>query len=177
MPAATSATNGNKVKAEAGDSNSEKIRDVASNRKAYHDYFIEEKIEAGVVLSGTEIKSVRDGRVNLRDSYVRIENGEAWLWNAHISSYDHAGKYFNHAPTRSRKLLLHKNEIRRLQMQTKARGLTLVPLRMYLKRGKAKIEVGTAQGKKNYDKRNALAERDAAREIDRAVKAVNFRDS
>ncbi|MDB5081256.1 MAG: SsrA-binding protein [Chloroflexi bacterium] len=176
MPAATSASNEKNIKAEAGDTNSTKIKDVASNRKAYHDYFIEEKIEAGVVLSGTEIKSVRDGRVNLRDSYVRIENGEAWLWNAHISSYDHAGKYFNHVPTRSRKLLLHKNEIRKLQMQTKAKGLTLVPLRMYLKRGKAKIEVGTAQGKKNYDKRNALAERDANREMDRAVKAVNYRD-
>ena len=175
MPAATSATKGTKAKAEAGDSTSIKIRDVASNRKAYHDYFIQDKIEAGVVLSGTEIKSVRDGRVNLRDSYVRIENGEAWLWNAHISSYDHAGKYFNHAPTRNRKLLLHKNEIRRLQLQTKAKGLTLVPLRMYLKQGKAKIEVGTAIGKKNYDKRDALAERDATREMQRAVKEVNFR--
>lgn len=174
MPAATGATS---KKAEAGDSNSTKIKDVASNRKAYHDYFIDEQVEAGVVLSGTEIKSVRDGRVNLRDSYVRVENGEAWLWNAHISSYDHAGKYFNHTPTRSRKLLLHKNEIRKLQMQTKAKGLTLVPLRMYLKRGKAKVEVGVARGKKNYDKRDALAERDATREMQRAVKEVNFRDS
>ena len=174
MPAATTTTPNKN--AEAGDSNSTKIKDVASNRKAYHDYFIEEQIEAGVVLSGTEIKSVRDGRVNLRDSYVRVEGGEAWLWNAHISSYDHAGKYFNHAPTRSRKLLLHKNEIRKLQMQTKAKGLTLVPLRMYLKRGKAKVEVGVARGKKNYDKRDALAERDAAREMQRAVKAMNFRE-
>ncbi len=163
-----------KEKAEAGDSGSTKIKDVASNRKAYHDYFIDETIEAGVVLSGTEIKSVRDGRVNLRDSYARIENGEAWLWNAHISAYDHAGKYFNHTPTRSRKLLLHKSEIRRLQVKTQAKGLTLVPVRMYLKRGKAKVEVGLARGKKLYDKRDALAEREATREMDRAIKNVNF---
>ncbi|HEX2911727.1 MAG TPA: SsrA-binding protein SmpB [Chloroflexia bacterium] len=161
--------------AKAGDSDSNKIKEVASNRKAFHDYFIEDKLEAGVVLSGTEIKSVRDGRVNLRDSYVRIERGEAWLWNAHISSYDHAGKYFNHAPTRNRKLLLHKNEILRLQMKTNTKGLTLVPLRMYLKRGKAKVEIGVARGKKLFDKRDALAEREANREMERAIKNVNFR--
>lgn len=159
----------------AGDTNSTKIKDVASNRKAYHDYFIEERIEAGLVLSGTEIKSVRDGRIQLRDSYARIENGEAWLANAHISVYDHAGKYFNHAPTRNRKLLLHKNEIRRLQVKSKTQGLTLVPLRVYLKRGKAKVEVGIARGKKLYDKRDALAERDATRDMQRAVKETNFR--
>ncbi len=166
---------GKNSKIEAGDSNSVKIKDVATNRKAYHDYFIDETYEAGLVLSGTEIKSVRDGRVNLRDSYARIENGEAWLWNAHISAYDHAGKYFNHTPTRSRKLLLHKSEINRLKQKTQAKGLTLVPLRVYLKRGKAKVEVGIARGKKLYDKRDALAERDASREMERAIKDVNFR--
>jgi SsrA-binding protein len=157
--------------AQAGDSNSVRVKEVASNRKAFHDYFIDETIEAGIALSGTEIKSVRDGRVNLRDSYARIDNsGEAWLWNAHISAYDHAGRYFQHEPTRSRKLLLHKNEIRRLAMQTQAKGLTLVPLRMYLKKGRAKVELGLARGKKLYDKREALAEREANREIERTIK-------
>lgn len=154
----------------AGDSGSVKIKEVASNRKAYHDYFIDETIEAGLVLTGTEIKSVRDGRVNLRDAFAKVENDEAWLWNAHISAYDHAGRYFNHTPTRSRKLLLHKDEIRRLAMKSQAKGLTLVPLRMYLKKGRAKVEVGLARGKKLYDKREALAEREANREIERVVK-------
>ncbi len=153
-----------------GSSASEKIKEVAGNRKAYHDFFIDETYEAGLVLSGTEIKSVRDGRVNLRDAYARVENGEAWLWNAHISAYDHAGRYFNHTPTRSRKLLLHKDEIRRLAMKTQAKGLTLVPLRVYLKKGRAKIEIGLARGKKLYDKRDALAEREANREIERTIK-------
>jgi SsrA-binding protein len=167
----TTNKNTNNSKSEvAGDSGSLKIKEVATNRKAYHDYFIDEKIEAGIVLSGTEIKSVRDGRVNLRDAFARIENGEAWLWNAHISVYDHAGRYFNHTPTRSRKLLLHKDEIRRLAMKTNAKGLTLVPLRMYLKKGRAKVEVGLARGKKLYDKRDALAEREANREIERTIK-------
>ncbi len=159
-----------KIEVEAGDSNSTKIKEVASNRKAYHDYFIDEKTEAGMVLTGTEIKSVRDGRVNLRDAYVKVERGEAWLWNAHISAYDHAGRYFNHTPTRSRKLLLHKSEIRRLAMKTQAKGFTLVPLRVYLKKGKAKVEVGLARGKHLYDKRDALAEREANREIERNIK-------
>jgi SsrA-binding protein len=159
-----------KDKEKAGDSGSTKVKEVASNRKAFHDYFIEERLEAGIVLSGTEIKSVRDGRVNLRDSYARIEDGEAWLHNTHISAYDHAGKYFNHTPTRVRKLLLHKDQIRRLQMQTQAKGLTLVPLRIYLKRGKAKLELALAQGKKLYDKRDSIAERDANREIARAMR-------
>ncbi len=171
------AKNTEKDKDDAGDSGSEKIKDVASNRKAYHDYFIDETLEAGLVLSGTEIKSIRDGRINLRDSYARIENGEAWLWNAHISAYDHAGKYFNHSPTRNRKLLLHKKEIRRLQIKVQTKGLTLVPLRVYLKRGKAKVEVGIARGKKLYDKRDALAEREANREMDREIKNVNFREA
>jgi SsrA-binding protein len=153
-----------------GDSGSDKIKEVASNRKAYHDYFIDETLEAGIMLSGTEIKAVRDGRVNLRDGYVKIDKGEAFLWNVHISAYDHAGRYFQHSPTRSRKLLLHKSEIRRLAQKTQAKGFTLVPTRLYLKKGRAKIEVGLARGKKNYDKRDTLAERDAAREIERAMR-------
>ncbi len=157
----------------AGDSGSERVKEVASNRKAYHDYFIDEKWEAGIVLSGTEIKAVRDGRVNLRDGYVKIDKGEAFLWNVHISAYDHAGKYFQHAPTRSRKLLLHKSEIARLAVKTQAKGLTLVPLRLYLRKGRAKLEIGLARGKKLYDKRDTLAERDAQREIARAIRDKN----
>lgn len=157
----------------AGDSGSDRVKEVASNRKAYHDYFIDEKWEAGIVLSGTEIKAVRDGRVNLRDGYVKIDKGEAFLWNVHISAYDHAGKYFQHSPTRSRKLLLHKSEIARLAVKTQAKGLTLVPLRLYLKRGRAKLEIGLARGKKLYDKRDTLAERDAEREIARAIRDKN----
>ncbi len=147
-----------------------KTKDIASNRKAYHDYFIEETTEAGLVLRGTEIKAVRDGRVNLKDGYVKIEKGEAWLWNVHISAYDHAGKFFQHEPTRSRKLLLHKDEIRRLAQKIQAKGYTLVPTKLYLKKGLAKVEIGLAKGKHTYDKRDSLAERDAAREIERAIK-------
>jgi SsrA-binding protein len=160
-----------KEKEKIGDSASDKIKEVASNRKAFHDYFIDEKMEAGIVLAGTEIKSVRGGRVNLRDAFARIDDkGELWLWNAHISPYDRAGAFFQHTPTRSRKLLMHKDQIKRLATKTQAKGLTLVPLRMYLKRGKAKVELGLARGKKNYDKRDALAERDANREIERSMK-------
>lgn len=178
MPGATYVTNaGNTGKkgesARPGDSDNAKVKEVASNRKAYHDYFIDEKMEAGVVLSGTEIKSVRDGRVNLRDSFIKIDKGEAYLWNTHISAYGQAGAYFNHNPTQARKILLHKKEILRLMQKTQQKGLTIVPLRMYLKRGKAKVEIGVARGKKTYDKRDALAERDANREIDRAVKNFN----
>ena len=143
---------------------------VANNRKAYHDFFIDETFEAGLVLKGTEIKAVRAGRINLRDSYAKIENGEAWLWNAHISAYDHASGFFQHNPTRSRKLLLHKSEIRRLAQKTQAKGLTLVPLQLYLKKGRAKLEIGLARGKKTYDKRDSLAERDATMEIARAMR-------
>jgi SsrA-binding protein len=158
-------------KTKAGDSSSDKIKEVASNRKAYHDYFIDEKMEAGIVLAGTEIKSVRGGRVNLRDAFARIDDkGELWLWNAHISPYERAGSFFQHTPTRNRKLLMHKDEIRRLATKTQAKGLTLVPLRMYLKRGKAKIELGLARGKKTYDKRDSIAERDANREIERTMR-------
>ncbi len=145
-------------------------KQVAVNRKAFHDYSIEEKFEAGIALTGTEIKSIRDGRVNLRDSYAKISNDEAWLLNMHVSPYGQAGEHFNHDPLRMRKLLLHRREIRYLAGKTQAKGLTLVPLRLYLKGGKAKIELGLAKGKKLYDKREAMAERDAEREIERALK-------
>ena len=143
---------------------------VAENRKARHDYFIEETIEAGIALVGSEIKSVRAGRVNLRESYVRIERGEAWLLNAQISAWPQSGTYFNHEPARSRKLLLHRNEIERLRGKVEQKGLTLVPLKLYFVRGRAKVEVAVAKGKKLYDKREALAERDSQREIERAMR-------
>ncbi len=142
---------------------------VAGNRRAYHDYFIDETMEAGLVLTGTEVKSVRMGRVNLREAYARIENGEAWLWNAHISPYDH-GNRFNHDPQRTRKLLLHRSEISRLNTSIKKKGYTLVPLRMYFRHNVAKVELGLARGKKLYDKRDSIAERDAKREMERALR-------
>jgi SsrA-binding protein len=145
-------------------------RDLAVNRKAFHDYSIEETIEAGLVLVGSEIKSLRDGKANLRESYVRVENGEAWLLNAHVGAYPQGGTHFNHEPLRRRKLLLHANEIFYLRSKVEQKGMALVPLRIYLSHGKAKLEVAVARGKKLYDKRDALAERDAQREIARAVR-------
>ena len=144
-------------------------RDVALNRRAYHDFFIDEKYEAGVMLTGTEIKSVRNGRANLRDGYVRIESGEAWLENVHISPYAQ-GNVMNQEPLRPRKLLLHRKEISSLIGKVKQKGYTLIPLRMYIARNHAKVEVGLARGKKQYDKREAIAEREAKREIARAVR-------
>ena len=144
-------------------------RDVALNRRAYHDFFIDEKYEAGVMLTGTEIKSVRNGRANLRDGYVRIESGEAWLENVHISPYAQ-GNVMNQEPLRPRKLLLHRKEISSLIGKVKQKGYTLIPLRMYIRRNHAKVEVGLARGKKQYDKREAIAEREAKREIARAVR-------
>lgn len=141
---------------------------VAGNRRAYHDYFIDETIEAGLVLTGTEVKSVRAGHVSLREAYASIEEREAWLWNAHISPYEQ-GNRFNHEPQRTRKLLLHRSEIIRLRNSVKKKGYTLVPVRMYFKRNHAKIELGLARGKKLYDKRDALAERDARRDVERAL--------
>lgn len=143
---------------------------VIENRKARHDYFIEETIEAGIALVGSEIKSIRAGRVNLTESYVRIERGEAVLLNAHIATWLQAGTHFNHEPLRPRKLLLHQAEIRHLRAKTEQKGLTLVPLKMYFVRGKAKLEVGVAKGKKLYDKRDAMAERDSKLEIARALR-------
>ena len=144
-------------------------RDVAVNRRAYHDYFIDEKYEAGVMLTGTEVKSVRNGRTNLRDGYVRIDGGEAWLENVHISPYAQ-GNLMNHEPLRARKLLLHRKEIASLIGKVKQRGYTLIPLRVYFSRNHAKVEVGLARGKRQYDKREAIAEREAKREIARAVR-------
>lgn len=144
-------------------------KSVATNRKAYHDYFIEETYEAGIALTGTEIKSIRAGRVNLRDSYAQVKDGEIWLQNAHVSPYEH-GNRANHDPKRPRRLLMHKREILRLQASTQERGFTLVPLRMYIKRNRAKVEIGLARGKKLYDKRAAIAERDSDRALRRALK-------
>ncbi len=151
--------------------NSRPSAPVIENRKARHDYFIEETLEAGIELVGSEIKSVRAGRVNLTDSYVRIENGEAWLIGSHIAQWPQAGPYFNHEPNRPRRLLLHRDEIERLRGRVEQKGLTLVPLKLYFVRGRAKIEIGVARGKKLYDKREAIAERDARREIERALKS------
>ncbi|MBX5443550.1 SsrA-binding protein SmpB [Sphaerobacter sp.] len=156
-----------KAKAPAA-SGGEKV--VATNRKAYHDYHIEEELEAGIALTGTEIKSIRAGRVNLRDAYARIENGELWLIGMHISPYEHAGGYFQHDPDRPRKLLVHRNELNYLRNRVEAKGYTLVPLRLVLRKGLAKVDIGVARGKKTYDKREAMAERDARREMERALR-------
>jgi SsrA-binding protein len=142
---------------------------VATNRKAYHDYFVEETYEAGIALTGTEIKSIRAGRVNLRDSYAQVKSGEIWLQNAHVSPYEH-GNRANHDPKRPRRLLMHKREILRLQASVQERGYTLIPLRVYLKDNRAKIEIGLARGKKLYDKRATIAQRDSDRAIRRALK-------
>lgn len=141
---------------------------VAVNRRASFDYFIEDRFEAGMALTGTEVKSLRAGHANLREAYARIQGGEAWLWNAHISPYEQ-GNRFNHEPTRNRRLLLHRKEISQLAGLVKRPGYTLVPLRIYFKNNRAKVEIGVARGKKSYDKRDALAERDARREIERAL--------
>lgn len=143
-------------------------RVVATNRKAHHDYFVDEVVEAGVVLTGTEIKSVRAGRISLRDGYAKVEDGEIWLQNTHISSYEQGNRY-NHDPDRPRKLLLHRAQIRQLQRKTLEKGFTLVPLRVYLKEGLAKVELALARGRKSYDKREAVAEREADREIEREM--------
>jgi SsrA-binding protein len=146
----------------------ERERDVAVNRRAYHDYFVDEKYEAGVVLTGTEVKSLRAGRCNLRDGFVRIDRNEAWLENVHISPYAQ-GNLMNHDPLRPRKLLLHRKQIATLIGKVRQKGYTLIPLRVYFSRNHAKVEVGLARGKREYDKRQSIAERDAKREIARAV--------
>jgi len=139
-------------------------KQIANNRKARHDYEVLETYEAGLVLKGTEVKSLREGQVNFKDSYASISNGEAWLVGCHIAPYHH-GTDANHAPDRSRKLLLHRREIERLVGKVAERGLTLVPLRLYFKEGRAKLELGLARGKKLHDKRQALRERDERREM------------
>ena len=142
---------------------------IAVHRKAYHDYHIQETIEAGIVLKGSEIKSVRAGKVNLSDAYAKPENDELWLYNSHIASYD-AASCNTHEPTRPRKLLLHREEIDNLVGKAIQKGLTVVPLKLYIKHGVAKVELGVAKGKKVYDKRETIARRHAEREIDRAMK-------
>lgn len=142
---------------------------IASNRKAYHDYFIDESIEAGLVLMGSEIKSIRAGKVNLRDSYVAIRDGEAWMIGSHIAGYAQAS-YQDHEPRRDRKLLLHRREILRLRQRVDQKGYTIIPLKLYLKDGRAKVEIGLARGKRQYDKRQTIAQRDADRAIERAIK-------
>ncbi len=145
------------------------IKVITVNRQAYHDYFVERTLEVGISLMGTEIKSIRDGKVNLRGSYAMARKGEIWLENAHIATYEQGNRY-NHEPTRNRKLLLHRKEIHQLLARVETKGLTLVPLKLYLKGGKAKIELGLCRGKKLYDKREALAERDAKRDIERIIR-------
>ena len=142
---------------------------VAQNKKATHDYFIEETYEAGIVLTGTEIKSIRGGRANIKDSFARIQNGEVYLHNAHIDIYEQGNRY-NHDPLRTRKLLLHKKQINKLIGQTKEQGYSLVPLKIYLKNGFAKVLISLAKGKKNYDKRETLKQKDAKREIEKAFR-------
>ncbi|BCS82027.1 SsrA-binding protein SmpB [Anaerocellum diazotrophicum] len=145
------------------------IKIIATNRKAYHDYFIEETIEAGIELKGTEVKSVRLGHVNLKDSFARVEDGEVFLYNMHISPYE-KGNIFNVDPMRDRKLLLHKHEINRLAGYVQQKGYTLIPLKIYIKRGKIKVELAVAKGKKLFDKREAIAKRDAELEIRKKMK-------
>ena len=151
-----------------GQVSKEFIKVVATNRKARHDYLIEDSFEAGIVLTGSEIKSVRAGQVNLRDSYAAFRGDELWLLNAHISPYKQAS-YQNHEPRRERKLLLHRREINRLIGKLQEKGLTLVPLKIYIKNSRAKLELGLARGKKSYDKRQTLRERQDQRQIERAL--------
>jgi SsrA-binding protein len=151
------------------DKDKDRDRDRAVNRRAFHDYFIDEKFEAGMVLTGTEVKSIRDGRCNLRDGFVRIDGNEAWLENVHISPYEQ-GNLMNHEPMRPRKLLLHRKQIASLIGKVRQKSYTLIPLRVYFARNRAKVEIGLARGKRQYDKRQAIAERDAKREIERAMR-------
>ncbi|KGA97587.1 single-stranded DNA-binding protein [Alkalihalobacillus alcalophilus ATCC 27647 = CGMCC 1.3604] len=142
---------------------------IAQNKKANHDYFIEETFEAGMVLQGTEIKSIRAGRMNLKDSFARVSNGEVYLHNAHISEYEQGNRY-NHDPVRARKLLLKKKQIDMLIGSTKQQGYSIVPLKVYIKNGYAKVLIGLAKGKKNFDKRETLKRKDAKREVERALR-------
>lgn len=142
---------------------------IAANRQARHEYFIEETYEAGIALAGTEVKSLRQGKGNLKDSFGRVENSEVFLYHMHITPYDF-GNRFNHDPLRPRKLLMHKSEIRRLIGKTREKGYSLIPLRLYFKRGRVKVELALARGKKLYDKRADMAERDARREMERAFR-------
>ncbi len=151
------------------------IKTITTNRKAYHNYHVQDSVEAGIVLTGTEIKSIRAGRVNLGDAYVRPEGGELWLLNAHIARYE-AGSYSSHEPMRPRKLLLHRKQINALASKILERGFTLVPLRLYIKDSLAKVEVALAKGKKLYDKRESIINREAEREMGQAIKRRRSKD-
>lgn len=146
---------------------------VANNKKAYHDYFIEEKYEAGIALAGTEVKSLRMGKCSIKEAFIRIENGEVWVYGMHVSPYE-KGNIFNKDPLRPRKLLLHKKEIWKLLGKMKEKGYTLVPLQVYFKEGKAKVEIGLAKGKKLYDKREDIARKDQRREAEKEFKVRNL---
>jgi SsrA-binding protein len=155
-----------------------KVKTVSLNRKAYHDYRILESVEAGIALTGTEVKSIRAGRVNIRDGYARPEEGELWLFNTHIALYE-GGNRYNHEPTRPRKLLLHRKQINALAAKVMQKGFTIVPLKLYFKNGNAKVELGLARGKKLYDKRQSIARRETEREMERTMKeakGLKFRE-
>lgn len=145
------------------------VKVVATNRKAAHEYFLGERYEAGLALTGSEIKSVRAGQISLAEAYVQIDGLEAWLMDSHIAPYEHSG-IFNHEPRRPRKLLLHRNEINRLWNDVRKKGITVIPTKVYLKKGLAKVEIAIAKGKKLYDKRQAIAKRDTEREIERQAR-------
>ena len=149
------------------------IKQLAQNRKARHDYFIEDTYECGIVLKGTEVKSIRAGKVNLKDSYVQVKDGEAFVHGMHVSPYEQ-GNIYNTDPFRDRKLLLHKQQIRKLYAAQQADGMSLIPLQVYLKDGKVKVELAVAKGKKLYDKRHDMADRAAKREVERTMKAVRI---
>ena len=151
----------------------ETIKLVANNKKAYHDYFVDEKIEAGLVLHGTEVKSLRMGKCSIKESFIRIENGEMFVYGMHISPYE-KGNIFNKDPLRVKKLLLHKSEINKLTGKIKEKGFTIVPLQVYFKDGKAKMEIGLCRGKKLYDKRQDIAQKDMKREAEKEFKIRNF---
>jgi SsrA-binding protein len=142
---------------------------IASNKKAFHDYYIEDKFDCGIVLQGTEIKSVRAGKVNIKDSYCLVRNGEMFVINMHISKYDH-GNLFNHSETRTRKLLLHKKQIIKIENKVNQESMTVVPLKIYIEKGLAKVEIALAKGKKTYDKRQSLKEKDMKRSMDKVLK-------
>ena len=150
------------------------IKQVAQNKKAYHEYFIEEKYEAGIELAGTEVKSIRQGRINLKDSFCAVKNGELFVHGMHISPYEQ-GNIFNKDPVRAKRLLMHKKEILKLHARVKQDGLTLVPLSVYFKDSRVKVEIGLAKGKKLYDKRDSAAAKDARREMDRKMKEKNWK--
>jgi SsrA-binding protein len=167
-------TTTNRPHAAAARSDGPRIQTLVTNRQALHDYHILETVEAGLALLGTEVKSIRAGNVNLRDSFARAEKGEIWLWNAHIAQFDQ-GNRWNHEPRRPRKLLLHTREIGRLATKVSESGNTLVPLRLYDKNGKIKLELALGKGKRQFDKRQAMAERESKREIERTIKEAYAR--